>query len=209
MKTTIGSSSSKICFFTLIFLILNATIAFTVNPTTVAAQSNSCPSSDSSSSLSSSSSSSQDSPSTTTSKATMASKIPLWFQHEISITAPSRGCHLVTGDVQKAISKDISQIKIGMCNLFIQHTSASLTINENADPDVRRCVTFVVSFGRQYYCFGQLEFVQQLTFFFFFLKIIRMQRHGSCLEQNWYGGHFFTTRRGFQNLQIFHRLNFV
>ncbi|CAB9513244.1 UPF0047 protein YjbQ [Seminavis robusta] len=68
----------------------------------------------------------------------MPPKIPMWFQHEISITAPSRGCHLVTGDVHKAISSDLSQIKIGMCNLFIQHTSASLTINENADPDVRR-----------------------------------------------------------------------
>jgi hypothetical protein len=63
-----------------------------------------------------------------------------WFQHEISITAPSRGCHLITSDVQKAIGQDLSQIKIGMCNLFIQHTSASLTINENADPDVRRYV---------------------------------------------------------------------
>jgi secondary thiamine-phosphate synthase enzyme len=61
-----------------------------------------------------------------------------FFQHEITITAPSRGCHLITSDVQKVIAKDISQIKIGMCNLFIQHTSASLTINENADPDVRR-----------------------------------------------------------------------
>lgn len=69
---------------------------------------------------------------------TMPSAVPRWFQHEISITAPSRGCHLITGDVQKAISKDLSQIDIGLCNLFVQHTSASLTINENADPDVRR-----------------------------------------------------------------------
>jgi hypothetical protein len=61
-----------------------------------------------------------------------------WFQHEVTITAPSRGCHLITKDIEKAISSDISQLKIGLCNLFIQHTSASLTINENADPDVRR-----------------------------------------------------------------------
>ena len=66
------------------------------------------------------------------------SSIPMWAQHEISITAPSRGCHLITSEVNKAIQKDISGIKIGMANLFIQHTSASLTINENADPDVRR-----------------------------------------------------------------------
>ena len=64
--------------------------------------------------------------------------VPKWFQHEITITAPSRGCHLITSDIQKAISSDLSQIKMGMCNLFLQHTSASLTINENADPDVRR-----------------------------------------------------------------------
>ena len=61
-----------------------------------------------------------------------------WFQHELSITAPSRGCHLITSNVQKVISKDLKEIKMGMCNLFVQHTSASLTINENADPDVRR-----------------------------------------------------------------------
>lgn len=69
-----------------------------------------------------------------------ASTLPImqWFQHEITITAPSRGCHLITSHVQKAIGNDISGIKIGMANLFIQHTSASLTINENADPDVRR-----------------------------------------------------------------------
>jgi hypothetical protein len=66
------------------------------------------------------------------------SSTPRWFQHEISITAPSRGCHLITSDINRAISKDLKQIKIGMCNLFLQHTSASLTINENADPDVRR-----------------------------------------------------------------------
>lgn len=62
----------------------------------------------------------------------------MWFQHEITITAPSRGCHLITSQVLKVIEKDIARIKIGMANLFIQHTSASLTINENADPDVRR-----------------------------------------------------------------------
>lgn len=66
------------------------------------------------------------------------SSVPQWFQQEISITAPSRGCHLITSEVNRAISKDMSNIKVGMANLFIQHTSASLTINENADPDVRR-----------------------------------------------------------------------
>lgn len=62
----------------------------------------------------------------------------LWFQHKISVTTPSRGCHLITGDIIKVAGEDIKKINIGMCNLFVQHTSASLTINENADPDVRR-----------------------------------------------------------------------
>ena len=72
----------------------------------------------------------------TTESTTMSA--PQWFQKEISITAPSRGCHLITSDINKAIKDDLSKIKIGLANLFIQHTSASLTVNENADPDVRR-----------------------------------------------------------------------
>ncbi|GAX26132.1 hypothetical protein FisN_18Hh248 [Fistulifera solaris] len=62
---------------------------------------------------------------------------PLWFQHEITVTAPKRGCHLITADIQKAAGESIRQCQIGLCNIFVQHTSASLTINENADPDVR------------------------------------------------------------------------
>jgi len=68
----------------------------------------------------------------------MTNNIPRWYQKTISITAPSRGCHLITSEVNKAIRDEISTIRIGMANLFIQHTSASLTVNENADPDVRR-----------------------------------------------------------------------
>jgi secondary thiamine-phosphate synthase enzyme len=64
--------------------------------------------------------------------------IPRWYQRKISITAPSRGCHLITSEVNKAIKDEMATINIGMANFFIQHTSASLTVNENADPDVRR-----------------------------------------------------------------------
>lgn len=122
---------SRILFLSLLFL--NLAVAFTVNPTVSSSSvtrgsSSSCPS-NTASSLSSSA---------TEHSTKMAPKIPVWFQHEISVTAPSRGCHIITDKIQKAISGDLSQIKIGMCNLFIQHTSASLTINENADPEVRR-----------------------------------------------------------------------
>ncbi|GEM44896.1 hypothetical protein DC3_05310 [Deinococcus cellulosilyticus NBRC 106333 = KACC 11606] len=61
----------------------------------------------------------------------------LWFQHTLTLPAKTRGFHLITREVLQAIP-EISQVKTGMLNVFIQHTSASLTINENASPDVRR-----------------------------------------------------------------------
>lgn len=59
-----------------------------------------------------------------------------WFQTELKLAPRSRGFHLITGDIEAAI-KEISNIEIGMLQVFIKHTSASLTINENADPTVR------------------------------------------------------------------------
>lgn len=141
------SSLSKLSrTLSLSLLCLSVSVAFTVNPSsstciTPAVDTTSTSTSTCSSTTSTSlSSTSQpiDTTSTTDDNNNMASKVPVWFQHQISVTAPSRGCHLITGDIQKAISSDLSQIKIGMANVFIQHTSASLTINENADPDVRR-----------------------------------------------------------------------
>jgi len=60
----------------------------------------------------------------------------MWIQKEFSLSAKKRGFHLVTGEVLSQIPalKNISQ---GIFHLFIQHTSASITLNENADPDVR------------------------------------------------------------------------
>jgi secondary thiamine-phosphate synthase enzyme len=57
------------------------------------------------------------------------------FQTEISVRAPSRGFHLITDSVVKALSE--MKVRRGLLNLFLRHTSASLAINENADPDVR------------------------------------------------------------------------
>ncbi|GFR53111.1 hypothetical protein Agub_g15829 [Astrephomene gubernaculifera] len=59
-------------------------------------------------------------------------------QHEIRLPAMKRGCHLITDKILKEIGGSLSGYKVGLANIFIQHTSASLTINENADPDVRR-----------------------------------------------------------------------
>jgi len=60
----------------------------------------------------------------------------MWFQHTISLRQQSRGFHLVTDEILHQLPQ-IADINIGLCHLFLQHSSASLTINENADPDVR------------------------------------------------------------------------
>ena len=58
-----------------------------------------------------------------------------WFQKEISLPPFSRGCHLVTGHVMNEVP-EIREFSVGIIHIFIRHTSASLTLNENADPDV-------------------------------------------------------------------------
>lgn len=58
------------------------------------------------------------------------------FQKEINISAKKRGFHLITDEVVSALP-EIQQINQGQLQVFIKHTSASLTINENADPTVR------------------------------------------------------------------------
>ncbi|MCF2494376.1 secondary thiamine-phosphate synthase enzyme YjbQ [Dyadobacter chenhuakuii] len=59
------------------------------------------------------------------------------FQQSLTFREKRRGFHLITGDIINAMPQ-ISQLTTGMCQVFIQHTSASLTINENADPTVRK-----------------------------------------------------------------------
>jgi secondary thiamine-phosphate synthase enzyme len=58
------------------------------------------------------------------------------FQKEITLEAKKRGFHLVTSEVMEQFP-EISEIETGMFSVFIKHTSASLSINENADPTVR------------------------------------------------------------------------
>ena len=60
-----------------------------------------------------------------------------FFQKEILLSSKSRGFHLITGEILKNIDK-LHTISAGVAHLFIKHTSAALTINENADPSVRR-----------------------------------------------------------------------
>jgi secondary thiamine-phosphate synthase enzyme len=66
----------------------------------------------------------------------METKTMIWEQSIIELVPQKRGFHLVTHEVL-AQAPDLAHCQVGLLHLFIQHTSASLTINENADPDVR------------------------------------------------------------------------
>lgn len=59
-----------------------------------------------------------------------------WFQREMTLRPRPRGVHLVTSEIVEALP-ELRELEIGLAHLFIRHTSASLTLNENASPDVR------------------------------------------------------------------------
>jgi len=59
----------------------------------------------------------------------------VWLQRTIELPARAQGFHLITREILSALP-ELAQFDVGLLQVFIQHTSASLTINENADPDV-------------------------------------------------------------------------
>src|SRR4051794_22572428 len=61
----------------------------------------------------------------------------MWIQREVTLRPRPRGFHLVTRDVLAAVP-ELERLRAGLLHVFIRHTSASLTLNENASPDVRR-----------------------------------------------------------------------
>lgn len=60
----------------------------------------------------------------------------MWQQQLIRLAPREKGFHLITGEVSEALTA-LSTVRVGLLHLFIQHSSASLSINENADPTVR------------------------------------------------------------------------
>jgi secondary thiamine-phosphate synthase enzyme len=61
----------------------------------------------------------------------------IWVQRDVRLSPVPRGFHLVTREVERGVP-ELERIGVGLANVFIRHTSASLTLNENASPDVRR-----------------------------------------------------------------------
>ena len=62
---------------------------------------------------------------------------PVWIQQEVTLEPRPRGFHLVTDEVLEAVP-ELERVRVGVANIFIRHTSASLTLNENADQKVLR-----------------------------------------------------------------------
>jgi len=60
----------------------------------------------------------------------------MWLQREITLRPRPRGFHLVTGEIESGVP-ELRELRVGLAHVFILHTSASLTLNENASPDVR------------------------------------------------------------------------
>ncbi len=77
-----------------------------------------------------------------------------WLQRELRLRPFSRGFHLITPDIQRQLP-ELGQVRTGLLHIFIKHTSASLTLNENADPTVRadfeRHMNELVPEGQGYY----------------------------------------------------------
>lgn len=63
-----------------------------------------------------------------------------WDQVTFTLPAKSKGCYLITDEVLRNVPQ-IKEYKVGLLHLFLQHTSAGLTLNENCDPDVREDMT--------------------------------------------------------------------
>ena len=75
------------------------------------------------------------------------------YQTEFSLSAKRRGCHLITNDILRHLPQNLPQT--GLLNLFVKHTSCALSINENADPDLRsdmdKILNHIVKENEPYY----------------------------------------------------------
>ena len=61
----------------------------------------------------------------------------MWTQKTIELQPRTRGFHLITSEIEEKIP-ELAKFHVGLCHIFVHHTSASLTVNENADPSVRK-----------------------------------------------------------------------
>ena len=90
-----------------------------------------------------------------------------WFQRSFTLSSHSRGCYLITDEILSNVP-EIKNFEIGLFHLFLQHTSASLSLNENYDPDVQydmeKTLSKIVPEGKPIFYF--------VSAFFFFTIIL-------------------------------------
>lgn len=60
------------------------------------------------------------------------------YQKTITLARRGKGCHIIQNEIEREISDGLSKTKCGLLNVFVHHTSCGLSLNENADPDVRK-----------------------------------------------------------------------
>ena len=86
----------------------------------------------------------------------------MWHQQEIKLSPKIRGYHLITEEIVSAAPK-IKDITVGLAHIFIQHTSAGLTINENADPSVRISKRILIGPFRKIYLYTNIRWKAPTT----------------------------------------------
>lgn len=69
----------------------------------------------------------------------------IWLQRSFSLKPRSRGCYLITDEVLQHIRQDLKQVDVGLAHFFLQHSSAGICLNENADPTVRKDMEKILS----------------------------------------------------------------
>lgn len=71
--------------------------------------------------------------------------VTVWYQREVALKSRARGCHYVTDEILKSCAEELSKIKVGVANIHIKHTSASIILNENYDPTVLKDMEMVLN----------------------------------------------------------------
>lgn len=61
-----------------------------------------------------------------------------WFQRSFNLKSRKKGCYLITDEIMYPIREELKSFKVGLCNIFLPHTSAGLALCENYDPTVQK-----------------------------------------------------------------------
>lgn len=131
----------------------------------------------------------------------------IWVQRQLLLASRSRGAWEITRDILQELP-ELSSVEAGILHLFLQHTSASLTINENADPDVpedleRICdAVFPESFPFQHTCEGRDDMPAHVKSSVFGASLSIPVGKGRLLLGTWQGVFLFEHRARSQRRKV-------